>query len=415
MGKEEVWSSSVRSREGWRALEEAEDGWTERRASVRLVTSTVLVFDFLSKRSRALALATLLLEAVLILLFSRCMLLRERRFSSPLAKAFFSASPATWLAVLAVSTSDSGEMESVRAGKPEEPWAVTPVLLLFLSSLFSSLSLASRNAITASVSLRRVAVSMLPAESLRSRPLPLLLMRGMSSAGTLPLGFSMVKLPCLTRGFPAFSPPSPAPPFVSSDLFLRSVLPDILNGDLEGDEAELWFRLLVISLWELGIRHSSSALVSFSWGSVSCFSPISDLCPTTLALVLARMSSAGSWGRVLRLRSVRLEEESPLVRDAPDSNASPQKEQTHYSQSHIKKSSWLFSFSKWILWEFTCLFVQEVGCFCTWALRICPGVIGSYTGPLRDPAGVTRKSLFEAEEMEAYMAQRWEKSNKKVL
>lgn len=325
MGKEEVWSSSVRSREGWRALEEEEDGWTERRASVRLVTSTVLVFDFLSKRSRALALVTPLLEAVLMLLFSRCMLLRERRFSSPPAKAFFSASAATWLAVLAVSTSDSGEMESVR------------VLLLFLSSLFSSLSLASRKAITASVSLRRVAVSMLPTESLRSRPPPLLLMRGMSSAGTLPLGFSMVKLPCLTRGFPAFSPPSPAPPFLSSDLFLRSVLPGVLSGALEGEEAELWFRLLVISLWELGSGHASSALFSFSWGSVSCFSPISDLCPAALAFVLARVSSAGSGGRVLRLRSVRLEEDSPLLRDAPDSKASPQKQQSHYSPSNIEQ------------------------------------------------------------------------------
>lgn len=93
MGKEEVWSSSVRSREGWRVLVEAEDGWTERRASVRLVTSTVFILDFLSKRSRALALVTLVLEAVLILLFSRCMLLRERRFCSP--TALFSASPAT--------------------------------------------------------------------------------------------------------------------------------------------------------------------------------------------------------------------------------------------------------------------------------------------------------------------------------
>lgn len=91
IGKEEVWSSSVRSREGWRVL--VEDGWTERRASVRLVTSTVFVLDFLSKRSRALALVTLVFEAVLILLFSRCMLLRERRFCSP--TALFSASPAT--------------------------------------------------------------------------------------------------------------------------------------------------------------------------------------------------------------------------------------------------------------------------------------------------------------------------------
>lgn len=93
-------------------------------------------------------------------------------------------------------------------------------------------------------------MSMLPTESLRSRPPPLLLMRGMSSAGTLPLGFSMVKLPCLTRGFSAFSPPSPAPPFLSSDLFLRSELPDALSGALEGEEVELWFRLPLISLWE---------------------------------------------------------------------------------------------------------------------------------------------------------------------
>lgn len=38
MGKEEVWSSSVRSSEGCRALEEEEDGCTERRASARVVT-----------------------------------------------------------------------------------------------------------------------------------------------------------------------------------------------------------------------------------------------------------------------------------------------------------------------------------------------------------------------------------------
>ncbi len=319
MGKEEVWSSSVRSKEGWRALE---DGWTERRASVRLAASAVLVLDFLSKRSRALALTMLVLEAVLMLLFSRCMLLRERLFCSPPPDALFSASPATWLAVLAVSTSDSGEMESVREGKPEpEPWMVIPVLLLFRSSLFSSLSLASRNAMTASVSFRSVAVSMLPTESLRSRPLLPLLMRGMSSAGTLVLGFSMVKLPWRTKGFPDFSP-SCAPPFLSSDLFLRSVLPEVRRGALDGEDVELCFRLLVISMSPVGVGDSPSPLFSFSWGSVSCFSPISDLSPKALALDLARESSTGSWGRVLRLRSVRLEEDSPLLRDAPDSKAS---------------------------------------------------------------------------------------------
>lgn len=329
MGKEEVWSSSVRSREGWRALEEAEDDWTERRASARLVASTVLVLDFLSKRSRALALVTLVLEAVLMLLFSRCMLLRERRFCSPGADAFLSASPATWLAVLAVSTSDSGEMESVRGGKPEpEPWVVMPVLLLFWSSLFSSLSLASRNAMTASVSFSSVAVSILPTESLRSRPPLPLLMRGMSSAGTLALGFSIVKLPWRTRGFPDFSPPSPVPPppFLSSDLFFRSVLPEVRRGALDGEDVELCFRLLIISPSTMGVGDSPSPLFSFSWGSVSCFSPISDLSPRALVLDLARGSSTGSWGRVLRLRSVRLEEDSPLLRDAPDSKASASRE-----------------------------------------------------------------------------------------
>lgn len=202
-----------------------------------------------------------------------------------------------------------------------------PVLLLFWSSLFSSLNLASRNAITASVSFRSVAVSMLPTESLRSRPLLPLLMRGMSSAGTLALGFSIVKLPWRTRGFPDFSPPSPAPPFLSSDLFLRSVLPEFRRGALDGEEVELWLRLLVISLCELGVGDSPSPLFSFSWGSVSCFSPISDLSPRALLLDLDRMSSTGSWGRVLRLRSVRLDEDSPLLRDAPDSNASPSREQ----------------------------------------------------------------------------------------
>lgn len=309
MGKEEVWSSSVRSREGWRALEEAEEGWAERRASVRLVVSTVLVLAFLSKRSRALALVTLVFEAVLMLLFSRCMLLRERRFCTP--PALLSASPAAWLAVLAVSTSDSGEMEPGRGGKPSE---VMPVTLLFGSSLFSSLSLASRNAMTASVSLRSVAVSILPTESLRSRPLLPLLMRGISSAGTLVLGFSMVKLPWRTRGFPDFSP-SPAPPaFLSSDLFLRSVLPEVRRGALDGEEVELCFRLLAISLSSTGVRQPPSPFFSFSWGSVSCFSPISDL--RALVVDLARGSSTGSWGRVRRLRSVRLEEDSPLLSDA---------------------------------------------------------------------------------------------------
>lgn len=175
---------------------------------------------------------------------------------------------------------------------------------------------------TASVSFRSVAVSMLPTESLRSRPLLPLLMRGMSSAGTLALGFSIVKLPWRTRGFPDFSPPSPVPPFLSSDLFLRSALPEVRRGALDGEEVELWFRLLVISLWELGVGDSPSPLFSFSWGSVSCFSPISDLSPRDLVLDLARVSSTGSWGRVLRLRSVRLEEDSPLLRDAPDSKAS---------------------------------------------------------------------------------------------
>lgn len=332
MGKEDVWSSSVRSRDGWRALEEAE-GWTERRVSVRLETSTVLVLDFLSKRSRALALVTLVLEAVLMLLFSRCILLKERRFCSP--PAFLS--PVTWLVVLAVSTSDSGEMESVRAGKPEpEPWVVTPVLLLFWSSLFSSLSLASRNAMTASVSFRSVAVSMLPTESLRSRPLLPLLIRGMSSAGTLVLGFSIVKLPWRTRGFPDFSPspgpvpaPAPPPPFLSSDLFLRSVLPDVRTGALDGEDVELCFRLLVISTSPVGVGDSPSPLFSFSGGSVSCFSPISDLSPRALVLDFTRGSSTGSWGSVLRLRSVRLEEDSPLLRDALDSKASASRERTN--------------------------------------------------------------------------------------
>lgn len=201
-------------------------------------------------------------------------------------------------------------------------------MLPFLPCSSSSRSLASRKAMTASVSLRRVAVSTLPTESLRSRPPPLpLLMRGMSSAGTLPLGFSMVKLPCLTRGFPAFSPPPPpppsAPPFLSSDLFLRSEPPDILSGALDGEEAELGCRLPVISLREAGGGRSSSALLSFSWGSVSCFSPISDPCPAALAWLVARVSSAGGWGSVLRLRSVRLEEDSPLLREAPDPKASP--------------------------------------------------------------------------------------------
>jgi len=319
MGKEEVWSSSVRSAEGWRALEEAEDVWTERRASVRLVVSTVLVLVFLSKRSRALAFVTLVLEAVLMVLFSRCMLLKERRLCSPPADAFLSASPATWLAVLAVSTSDSGEMESDRER--------TPVLLLFLSSLSSSLSLASRNAMTASVSFRSIAVSMLPTESLRSRPLLPLLMRGMSSAGTLALGFSIVKLPWRTRGFPDFSPSTDPPPFLSSDLFLRSVVPEDRRRALDGEDVELCFRLLVISPSLMGVGDSPSPLFSFSWGSVSCFSPISDLSPWALMPDLARGSSTGSWGRVLRLRSVRLEEDSPLLRDAPDSKASVTKEQ----------------------------------------------------------------------------------------
>lgn len=174
---------------------------------------------------------------------------------------------------------------------------------------------------TASVSFRSVAVSMLPTESLRSRPLLLpLLMRGMSSAGTLALGFSIVKLPWRTRGFPDFSPPSPASPFLSSDLFLRSVLPEVRRGVLDGEEVELWFRLPVISL--LGVGDSPSPLCSFSWGSVSCFSPISDLSPTPLGLDLALGSSTGSWGRVLRLRSLRLEEDSPLLSEAPDSKVS---------------------------------------------------------------------------------------------
>ena len=312
MGNEDVRSSSVRSCEGWRALEEAEDGWTERRASVRLVVSTVLGLVFLSKRSRALTLVTLVLEAVLTLLFSRCMLLKERRFC-PLP-AFLSVSPAAWLVVLAVSTSDSGEIESDRRGKPG------PELLLpFWSSLFSSLSLASRNAMTASVSFRSVAVSMLLTESLRSRPLPPLLMRGMSSAGTLALGFSIVKLPWRTRGFPDLSSPDP-PPFLSCDLFLRSELPEFRRGALDGEDVELCLRLLVISLPCLGVGDSPSPLFSFSCGSVSCFSPISDL--SALVLVLARGSSRGSWGRVLRLRSVRLEEDSPLLSDAPDPKAS---------------------------------------------------------------------------------------------
>lgn len=177
---------------------------------------------------------------------------------------------------------------------------------------------------TASVSFRSVAVSMLPTESLRSRPLLPLLMRGMSSVGTLALGFSIVKLPCLTRGFPDFSPTSPAPPppFRSSDLFLRSVLPEDRVGALDGEDVELCFRLLVISASPVGVGDSPSPLFSFSWGSVSCFSPISDLTPKALVLDLARGSSTGSWGRVLRLRSVRLEEDSPLLRDAPDSKAS---------------------------------------------------------------------------------------------
>lgn len=206
---------------------------------------------------------------------------------------------------------------------------VMPVLLLlFWSSLFSSLSLASRNAMTASVSFRSVAVSMLPTESLRSRPPLPLLMRGMSSAGTLALGFSIVKLPWRTRGFPDFSPPSPAPPpFLSSDLFLRSVLPEVRRGALDGEDVELCFRLLVISLSPLGVGDSPSPLFSFSWGSVSCFSPISDLSTRALVLDLARGSSTGSWGRVLRLRSVRLEVDSPLLRDAPDSKASTSREQ----------------------------------------------------------------------------------------
>lgn len=332
MGNEEVRSSSVKSREGWRALEEAEDGWTERRVSVRFAVSTVLVLLFLSKRSRALALVTLVLEDRLMLLFSRCMLLRERRLCTPPAAAFLSASPGAWLAVLAVSTSDSGEMESVRRGKLEpEHWVVVPVLQLFWSSLFSSLSLASRNAMTASVSFSSVAVSILPTESLRSRPLLPLLIRGISSAGTLALGFSIVKLPWRTKDFPDFSPspadapPPPPPPFLSSDLFRRSELPEVRRGVLDGEELELCFLLLVTSPSSMGAGHSLSPLLSFSWGSVSCFSPISDLRP--LMPILERGSSTGSWGRVLRLRSVGLEDDSPLLTDAPDSKASTPEKQ----------------------------------------------------------------------------------------
>lgn len=94
MGKDEVWSSSVRSAEGCRALEEADDGCAERRASVRVVASTVLLLVFLSNRSRALAFVMLVLDDVLILLFSRCMLLRERRFCTQPPAAFLSAASA---------------------------------------------------------------------------------------------------------------------------------------------------------------------------------------------------------------------------------------------------------------------------------------------------------------------------------
>lgn len=41
----------------------------------------------------------------------------------------------------------------------------------------------------------------------------------------------------------------------------------------------------------------------------------------------------------------------------------------------------------------TSLFVQEGCCFCSWTLWVCSCVIGSYTGPLWDPARVPGKSL----------------------
>lgn len=62
MANEDVWSSSVRSCDGWRPRE---DVCTERRLSERL--SVVLVLVFLSRRSLALV---VVLDAVLALLFS---------------------------------------------------------------------------------------------------------------------------------------------------------------------------------------------------------------------------------------------------------------------------------------------------------------------------------------------------------
>lgn len=63
--------------------------------SFRLEASAVLDLDFLSSRSRALVEVMLVLEVVLMLLFSRCMLLKERRFWSLPPNPFLSASPAT--------------------------------------------------------------------------------------------------------------------------------------------------------------------------------------------------------------------------------------------------------------------------------------------------------------------------------
>ncbi len=179
---------------------------------------------------------------------------------------------------------------------------------------------------TASVSLRRVAVSMLPTESLRSLPPFCRLMWGISSMGTLPLGFSIVKLPCLTSGFPDLSPSLPL--LLSSERLLRlssdallSPLPRGRTDDCFPAFLSCWMLLdwLDMSLLSGVPMHSPSPLwslwLSFSWGSVSCFSPISE------RLIF---SSVGSCGRVLLLRSAWLEVVEPvLLIDMPASNASP--------------------------------------------------------------------------------------------
>ncbi len=174
---------------------------------------------------------------------------------------------------------------------------------------------------TASVSLRRVTVSMLPTESLRSLPPFCRLMRGISSMGTLPLGFSIVKLPCLTSDFPDLSPSLPL--LLSSERLLRLSSDALLSPLPRGRTFPSCWMLLdwldTTSLLSGVPMHSPSPLCSlwfsFSWGSVSCFSPISE------RLIF---SSVGSCGRVLLLRSAWLEVVEPvLLIDMPASNASP--------------------------------------------------------------------------------------------